>query len=140
MVEGAALEVFGDDVGPALVFDRNEFEDEGVVQFQADPLLALKAVVEGRVALEFQVGNFKRHQPLPVSLVLRLENGAHATAAQDLGDAEAVVQQVSRPKRQIARVHGFVVLGHFLATGHLFQRACFAAFHAGNVAWNRVPG
>jgi len=46
VLEGAALQILSHDVGPAFILDRDELENEGVVQLQADPLFALKTRIE----------------------------------------------------------------------------------------------
>src|ERR1039458_8812612 len=57
---------------PFCVSSAFRSEDEGMVQLQADPLLALEAGKEVGVALILQVGHFHGHGPVAVLRVLGL--------------------------------------------------------------------
>ena len=60
----------------------------------ADRLFALKTGEEGRIALELHEGDLDRHG-LAALQVLRLEDRRHAAAADQVGDAEAIVQHLA---------------------------------------------
>ena len=51
-------QVLGDEVRAALALDRDDFQDAGMVQLEADFLLAPEAVESGGVAFDLQVGHF----------------------------------------------------------------------------------
>jgi hypothetical protein len=62
MAQRATSQIFGDDVWAGFVLDRYEFEDEGMVEFTANFLLALKSGEVTRVGFIPEVGDLDRDE------------------------------------------------------------------------------
>src|SRR6266478_1005388 len=83
--QALALDQLHRRIHPALVTGLEELDDVGVIEPLPDLLLSLEALEEDHVALELQVRDLERDRHAGGG-VLRLENGRHPTAGDELGD------------------------------------------------------
>src|SRR5438876_4485145 len=93
-VQRLPFDVLHDDVGPALLFDRNDLQNPRVIQYFADFFFPLKTRIERGIGLQIHERNFYGDglSGLPVDC---LEDGAHAAAVNRFDDFEAIVQHLS---------------------------------------------
>ena len=109
MRQRAAAQILGHDIGPAFIFDRNEFEQIRMVQFPADLLLALEAGEEIGIGFISQVRNFHRHELVVIGQILRLVDRGHAAAADRFADQKPAVQHLAGAKFRRERRFDFVM-------------------------------
>jgi hypothetical protein len=112
-----------------------------MIQLQSDLFLATEAREKAGVALVFQMRHLQGDVGIVVEQVLRLENHGHATPADDLGNQESVIQNVTRVQvTSPVRFDSRVVFGHTLATGDAFERAQLGRLHGSTMAANNKVG
>src|SRR6516164_10887303 len=70
--QGATFQVLSDDVRPALIFDGNEFEDERMIQLEANSLFPLETRKEVGVAFIFHMRQLYGDDLIGVLLVLKI--------------------------------------------------------------------
>ena len=97
MRECVPLQVFGDNVRTALVFDRDEPQQERMIQDAADFLLTLKPPEKSRVALVLHMRDFDGDLLAALAIGGAIDHG-HAAAADDLRDLETVIHDLARVK------------------------------------------
>src|SRR5712664_135121 len=85
IAQALALDQLHHRVHAALVTGLEELDDVGVIEPLPDLLLPLEALEEDHVALELQVRDLERDRHAGGG-VLRLEDGRHPTAGDELGD------------------------------------------------------
>ena len=102
MRERVAAQIFGDDVGPAALFDWDEFQQVRMIELPADVFLALETGVKAGIAFKLQERHFDGDGLIGL-LVGGFENRGHAAATDDFGDVKPVVECL--PRLHVAAAH-----------------------------------
>ncbi len=139
MGQGAAAQVFGDDVGPAFSFHRDKLQQVRMIQLEPNLLLALKAGKESRIGLQTQVRHLDGNDLIFLFPVPRLVNGGHAASAHRFDDGEPPVEQIAGMQlRAEVRFDRVMVFGHVLKTTDAFHGVGFVCVHA--FVWSTFQG
>ncbi len=108
LAEQAALDPLHDHIDPGAVLVGVETHDVGVVERQADGLLALEAVEEGRVGLHGEVRDFEGDLAA-VAEVGGAEDGRHSAIGH--GGVDAVVIKYLAGFKSCGKAHGLAFIG-----------------------------